>query len=1012
VPSDRIPILYVAPWVDEGTPDLGTIDWFRNLDRERWAPSLVTTQPSPNRQLLQIEPHADEVWDLPDLMPGEAFPEFILGFIESREVELVHIMDSRLCFDLLPDIACLPRPPAVVAQMHDLGGGETGYTQYVSRRYGNLVDAFSVTSEVLKKSMVEQEIPPSRIEVIPSGAETSARHGELYERLLSARPVSSRWRADELLGGEQAELGGGPAPLPLRLPRNPPPERTVGIIVPCYRHGIFLDDCIASIKAQTLAPTRIVVVDDGSDDPETIEAIARLDGDPQVEVIRQESNRGPSAARNRALEVLETSYVLPIDADDKLLPDALERMLAQLEAAPENVGFVYPHAQHFGNRSDYVELPAYNLWLLMKENYCPAPALFDRRLFEAADIGYPEEIVVGHEDWDLILQLGERDVRGIHASGPTFLYRRQGFSRVNAVDYGPQGFHRAIEKRHPWLYRNSDRIKTEWAPAVSLVLLDEGGAWGEADLAGLSRQSCPDFEVLARSALADGVREVPSRADTPAAWLQAAAAAARGRWICILAPAAREALHDRSFVEHLIYGFVKRKESHAVALGLVPQLSRHSLSQLDDAERQLAEPVGISFERRAAIPLPEIELSAGNPVLADLVLALQGAGIVQWRLVTGGERAVTQGPGGGAAGTGQPRSLQLNLDRATMDKSTFATRDLIAHEPPRLPELTPGTARRWEETSGWTPPGTRQLCRHVSADGEHRIIANHRYSPPGYTIEFDLGAVHLHASPGMRRLVHADHSFELIDDQNMLGESQHGLGYVDQQPLPQLERLELRQMPDSGEKILVAGERDPLFEIAEPLADFGWIEAFPLNPRNQLTNIGPWRAIPLWRRSEQNGLRHRYRTGAGNDPGTVELGSLYPYPGEGLVGLRLRADGRLASELAHPGRASRDPRRLARWVAASPPGEDGPATKESGARLLHLARNARERRLSEDEGTVLGGLRRQGGPNLYPLFSTTHPVTGDQLVTCSPQDALARGYLQDGVLGYIHLSWDRPVDLG
>ena len=37
------------------------------------------------------------------------------------------------------------------------------------------------------------------------------------------------------------------------------------------------------------------------------------------EVLRQERNRGPSAARNRALEVLDTNYVLPIDADDKLL---------------------------------------------------------------------------------------------------------------------------------------------------------------------------------------------------------------------------------------------------------------------------------------------------------------------------------------------------------------------------------------------------------------------------------------------------------------------------------------------------------------------------------------------------------------------------------------------------------------------------------------------------------------------------------------------------------------------
>jgi hypothetical protein len=776
-------------------------------------------------------------------------------------------------------------------------------------------------------------------------------------------------------------------------------------VVPCSRHGIFLDECIDSIKAQTLAPARVVVVDDGSDDPETIEAIARLEGDPQLEVIRQPSNQGPSAARNRALAVLDTSYVLPIDADDKLLPDALERMLAQLEAAPEDVGFVYPHAQHFGNRNDFVRLPAYNLWLLMRENYCPAPALFDRRLFAPEGVGYPEEIVVGHEDWDLVLQLAERGVHGIHADGPTFLYRRQGFSRVNAVDYGPHEFHQAIEKRHPSLYRNSDRIKREWAPALSLVLLDEGGAWSEADLADLSQQSCLDFEALAAGEPAPGVRAIAGGADEPGKWLQEALAGARGRWVCVLTPAAHRVLHDRSFVEHLIYGFVKSGERYVVALGLSPCLGRHSLSQLDDAERQRADPAGLAFERKAALELPDVDLAADDATLAAFVLCLQNHGPVQWRLVPGDERAVAAEPPAGRRG-----SLRLDFDRS-MDKSEFATRDLIAHESPRLPELTPGTARRWEETSGWTPPGTRQLCRHISADGKHRIVANHRYSPPGYSLEFDLGALHLSASPGMRRLVHADHSFELIDEQNQLDESRHGLGYVEQHPLPQLERLELRTMPENGEKILVAGARDPLFDVAEPLADLGWIEAFPLNPRNELAHTGPWRAVTLRRYTEAGGLRHRCTTDSDPRPDAVDLGSLYPHLGEELVTLRLRSDGRVASELARPGRASKDPRKLARWIAAQDGGEDGLAVKEIAGRLKHLAANPGDRRLVEDDGVALGGLRRDGGPDLHPLFSTTHPVTGDQLVTCCPQAAMDRGYLLDGVLGYVHVAWGKPADL-
>ena len=49
--DDRIPILSLAPWVDYGGTDKGTIDWFRWLDRDRFAPSLVTTQVNLNRRV-------------------------------------------------------------------------------------------------------------------------------------------------------------------------------------------------------------------------------------------------------------------------------------------------------------------------------------------------------------------------------------------------------------------------------------------------------------------------------------------------------------------------------------------------------------------------------------------------------------------------------------------------------------------------------------------------------------------------------------------------------------------------------------------------------------------------------------------------------------------------------------------------------------------------------------------------------------------------------------------------
>ncbi|MCZ7538215.1 MAG: hypothetical protein M5T61_21280 [Acidimicrobiia bacterium] len=149
----RTPILYLAPWVDYGGSDKGTIDWFRWIDRSQFAPSLITTQPSPNRRLSEVVPFADEVWGLPDLLEGSSFRSFILDFIESRRIRLVHLMNSRLGFCLLPELASLQPRPAVVVQLHVEEPNRSGYVRYVTTRFGNLVDAFSVTSQHLARAV-------------------------------------------------------------------------------------------------------------------------------------------------------------------------------------------------------------------------------------------------------------------------------------------------------------------------------------------------------------------------------------------------------------------------------------------------------------------------------------------------------------------------------------------------------------------------------------------------------------------------------------------------------------------------------------------------------------------------------------------------------------------------------------------------------------------------------------------------------------------------------------------
>ncbi|WP_439883487.1 glycosyltransferase [Pontibacter sp. MBLB2868] len=93
----------------------------------------------------------------------------------------------------------------------------------------------------------------------------------------------------------------------------------VSVIIPCYNHGRYLKESIESVKSQHYPSIEIIVVDDGSID-DTKEAAAFF---PDVTYIYQQ-NQGLSAARNTGIANSKGEFLVFLDADDWLLPDAIE----------------------------------------------------------------------------------------------------------------------------------------------------------------------------------------------------------------------------------------------------------------------------------------------------------------------------------------------------------------------------------------------------------------------------------------------------------------------------------------------------------------------------------------------------------------------------------------------------------------------------------------------------------------------------------------------------------------
>ncbi|GGQ63878.1 glycosyltransferase family 2 protein [Streptomyces pilosus] len=114
----------------------------------------------------------------------------------------------------------------------------------------------------------------------------------------------------------------------------------VTVIIGAYEAMPYLAECLASVEAQTIGPERVevVAVDDGSTDGtgRCLEEFADRAPMP-VTVIRQQNSGGPSGPRNVGLARASGRYVFFLDADDRLGPEALERMVDMADRAGTDV---------------------------------------------------------------------------------------------------------------------------------------------------------------------------------------------------------------------------------------------------------------------------------------------------------------------------------------------------------------------------------------------------------------------------------------------------------------------------------------------------------------------------------------------------------------------------------------------------------------------------------------------------------------------------------------------------
>ena len=202
------------------------------------------------------------------------------------------------------------------------------------------------------------------------------------------------------------------------------PRPRVAVVIPCFNAGPMLLEAIASV--QEPEPVEIVVVDDASSDPATLDVLERVEANG-VRVIRQTPNGGCAVARTTGVEASSAPYLFPLDTDDLAIAGMLGKLADQLDEDPGAAVAA----------GDYEEFGAYQVMRAVPERLDPfrvaytneyaVGALYRRSVVEPLgawrDPGGPGQR--GYEDWNLWMDLAERGERMIHMGPGVPVYRRR-----------------------------------------------------------------------------------------------------------------------------------------------------------------------------------------------------------------------------------------------------------------------------------------------------------------------------------------------------------------------------------------------------------------------------------------------------------------------------------------------------------------------------------------------------------------------------------------------------------
>lgn len=175
----------------------------------------------------------------------------------------------------------------------------------------------------------------------------------------------------------------------------------ISVIIPVYNTEKYLADCLDSVLTQTLSDIEIICIDDGSTDNSLKILQEYVQRDNRIKIIQQK-NMGVVTARNTAIKSATSELIYPLDSDDIITPNTLEKLYQAFIQC--NGDIITCRVMQFGDKNTELILPTPNKYNMSVDNCLVNAALFRKSDFEKSG-GYSTEFNTALEDYDLWLNM-------------------------------------------------------------------------------------------------------------------------------------------------------------------------------------------------------------------------------------------------------------------------------------------------------------------------------------------------------------------------------------------------------------------------------------------------------------------------------------------------------------------------------------------------------------------------------------------------------------------------------